>query len=39
MRKNNVSKLIKPKIVSFFFVDYNIFYNEYCIGPGNLLSI
>ena len=38
--KNNVSKLIKTKIVSFFSVDHNdIFDHEYCIGLGNLLSI
>ena len=34
--KNNVSKLIKTKIVSFFSVDFD---HEYCIGLGNLLSI
>ena len=35
--KNNVNKLIKTKIVSFFSLDHND--HEYCIGLGNLLSI
>ena len=37
---NNVFKLIKIKIVSFFSIDHNdIFDHKYCIDPGNLLSI
>ena len=36
--KNNVFKLIKIKIVSFFSIDHNdIFDHKKCINPGNLL--
>ena len=38
--KNNVFKLIKIKIVSFFSIDHNdIFDHKKCTDPGNLLSI
>ena len=37
--KNNVFKLIKIKIVSFFIDHNDIFDHKKCIGPVNLLSI